>query len=130
MSARSIMNSHFLYTVIFLIFDFINSGIPIAQNRKPNDIKFWEQYNQRAETVMFVNIWIRCFDIWQMTSLVIYAFRCAPNAVACLNQYTSAGGLWVPKVIICPVASASALTWFNIYIYLLLKFTVPRKCNY
>jgi hypothetical protein len=38
---------------------------------------------------------------------------------------TSVGGLFVPDGIIRPEVSASALTWFIRYIYL-LKFTVPK----
>ena len=38
---------------------------------------------------------------------------------------TTVGGLFVPDGIIRPEVSASALTWFIRYIYL-LKFTVPK----
>jgi len=46
---------------------------------------------------------------------------CALNLISTFYYYhwvdTSAGGLLVPAGIICPVVSASSLTWFIRYIY-------------
>ena len=39
---------------------------------------------------------------------------------------TSAGGLLVPEGIISPVVNVSVLTWFIIYLHVLLKFTDPK----
>jgi hypothetical protein len=38
----------------------------------------------------------------------------------------SAGGLLVPEGIISPVVNVSVLTWFIIYLHVLLKFTDPK----
>ena len=86
-------------------------------------VRFW---NCSDSVVFFFSIWLGL-----RTHFVIRQFYLQLGlyigTLLCVNLITFGGGLLVPGIIIRPLGSVSALTWFIKYTkYLLWKFTIPK----